>query len=151
MHIYQTANPALSQLCWVSSWEQTVSYVKLGVKSCWILWLEHTFLKDKTGIMLLYHWEWNSFLNYGVLMWNQSHYPFPLLFPLSGIWRYMWFLKWSEQVACLSLIIYMVWLKSWCFRPVESWNVQYAGFAVHSCKREETAHSIYRKSCSFYP
>lgn len=134
MHIYQTANPALSQLCWVSSWEQTVSYVKLGVKSCWILWLEHTFFKDKTGIKLLYHWEWNTFLNYSVLTRNQSHYPFPPFFPT------LWNLKIGivSQMVCTSSLpkshnIYgMTWI----------WNLM-----ALAC--EEPKCSICRICCTF--
>lgn len=55
-YLSESANSALSQLCWVPPWEQTVSYVKLGVKSCWdfVAW---TYV----------FWRQN---------WNQA--PFPL-------------------------------------------------------------------------
>lgn len=153
MHIYQT----LQTLHYSSSAEsppenRLTVMLNWVLKAAGILWLEHTFFKDKTGIKLLFHWEWNAFLNYAVLLRNQHHHPFPLLFPVSRTWRQIEFLKWFERVACVTLTIYMVWLESeTCFfRAGESWNVQYAGFTVYSCKREEAAHSIYRNSYSFY-
>lgn len=71
MHIYQS----LQTLHYRSSAECPHEN-RLSVMSNWvlkaagILWLEHTFSEDKTGIKLLFHWERNAFLNYGVLIGN---------------------------------------------------------------------------------